>query len=286
MCKTTYSFGFGFSIFARMELLASLAFIDWNADPEIFSLGPFTVRWYGLLFALGFFVGQFIMARIYKLEGKPEADLEILMLYMIISTVVGARLGHCLFYPPDYYLAHPIDILKVWEGGLASHGATVGILFGLWLYTRKRPDQPYIWLLDRIVIVVALGGGFIRLGNLMNSEIIGSPTDVPWAFIFHKVDELPRHPAQLYEAISCFLLFIALYFSYNQHKEKTPPGRLFGLFVWVLFSLRIGYEFFKENQVPFEDALPLNMGQILSIPLVLIGLWIYIRSFQTKSTTA
>jgi len=267
-----------------MKLLALLAFIDWNTDPEIFSLGPFTVRWYGLLFALGFFVGQFIMARIYRLEGKPEADLEKLMLYMIVSTVVGARLGHCLFYQPDYYLAHPIDILKVWEGGLASHGATIGILLGLWLYARKRPDQPYLWLLDRIVIVVALGGCFIRLGNLMNSEIIGTPTQLPWAFIFHRVDQVPRHPAQLYEAISCLLLFVGLYYTYHQSKEKTPPGRLFGLFVWVLFSLRIFYEFFKENQVPFEDNMPLNMGQILSIPLVIIGLWIYIQSFRNKTS--
>lgn len=266
-----------------MELVMLPAFIDWNADPELFSIGPFTVRWYGLLFALGFFVGQFIMAHIYKLEGKPESDLEKLMIYMIVSTVVGARLGHCLFYQPDYYLSNPIEILKVWEGGLASHGATVGILLGLWLYTRKRPDQPYMWLLDRIVIVVALGGGFIRLGNLMNSEIIGSPTDLPWAFIFHKVDEVPRHPAQLYEAVSCFILFGVLYRSYLVTKEKTPRGRLFGLFVWVLFSLRILYEFFKENQVPFEDGLPLNMGQLLSIPLVLIGLRIYLRSFRTKA---
>jgi len=224
------------------------------------------------------------MARIYRLEGKPEADLEKLMLYMIVSTVVGARLGHCLFYQPDYYLAHPIDILKVWEGGLASHGATIGILLGLWLYARKRSDQPYLWLLDRIVIVVALGGCFIRLGNLMNSEIIGTPTQLPWAFIFHRVDQVPRHPTQLYEAISCLLLFVGLYYTYHQSKEKTPPGRLFGLFVWVLFSLRIFYEFFKENQVPFEDNMPLNMGQILSIPLVIIGLWIYIRSFRNKTS--
>ncbi|MCS6968200.1 MAG: prolipoprotein diacylglyceryl transferase [Cytophagales bacterium] len=278
-----HSFELGFSIFAYMKWLL---FIHWNADPEIFSIGPFTIRWYGLLFALGFFIGQFIMAHIYRLEGKPQADLEKLLLYMIISTVVGARLGHCLFYQPDYYLAHPIDILKIWEGGLASHGAAIGILLGLWLYSRKRPDQPYIWLLDRIVIVVALGGGLIRIGNLMNSEIIGKPTTLPWAFIFHKVDELPRHPAQLYEAISCLILFTILYRIYMKYKEKTPQGRLFGIFVWVVFGLRIGYEFIKENQVPFEENLPLNMGQLLSIPLVAIGLWIYARSFRAHKAPA
>lgn len=266
-----------------MDILSA---IIWNQSPDIFSvdipvLGTLTIRWYGLLFASSFLVGQYIIFKIFKAEGKPEADVEALTLYMIVATLVGARLGHCLFYQPDYYLAHPLEILKVWEGGLASHGATVGILLGIYLYSRSRPDQSYLWVLDRIVIVVALAGMFIRMGNLFNSEIIGLPTDVPWGFVFVKLNEdFARHPAQLYEAISCVLLFLFLFMLWNKTKEKTPEGRLFGIFVVVLFSLRIFYEFLKENQVDFEKGLPLNMGQILSIPMVLIGILVVIRSFR------
>lgn len=256
-----------------------LEYIVWSVSPEIFSSGNFSIRWYGLLFAMGFLVGQQIMMYIYKTENKPLADIESLMMYIVFSTVIGARLGHCLFYEPDYYLAHPLDILKVWEGGLASHGATVAILLAVWLYSRKHPDQGYLWVLDRLVITIAFGGALIRLGNLMNSEIIGKATTVPWAFIFTSVDNLPRHPAQLYESISCFLLFGLLFWIYSRYKEKLPEGRIFGLFVVILFGLRFFYEFLKENQVAFEDGLVLNMGQSLSIPLVLAGLWVLYRSY-------
>ena len=271
-----------------MDILAA---ITWNVSPDIFSFEiPFlkqtlTVRWYGLLFALAFLVGQYIILKIFKAEGKPESDVDALTLYMIIATLVGARLGHCLFYQPEYYLKNPVEILKVWEGGLASHGATVGILLGIYLYTRGRVGQSYLWMLDRIVIVVALGGAFIRMGNLFNSEIIGKPTDLPWGFIFVKLNEnFSRHPAQLYEAISCVLLFLLLYGLWNKTKEKTPEGRLFGIFVVVLFGLRVVYEFFKENQVDFENGLPLNMGQILSIPMVLIGVWILWRTSKQRES--
>lgn len=267
-----------------MDILAA---ITWNVSPDIFSFEipiierTLTVRWYGLLFALAFLVGQYIILRIFRAEGKPESDVDALTLYMIVATLVGARLGHCLFYQPDYYLKNPIDILKVWEGGLASHGATVGILLGIYLYTRGRAGQSYLWMLDRIVIVVALGGAFIRMGNLFNSEIIGKATEMPWGFIFVKLNEnFPRHPAQLYEAISCVLLFLLLYGLWKKTKEKTPEGLLFGIFVVVLFTLRIVYEFFKENQVDFENGLPLNMGQILSIPMVLVGIWILWKTTQ------
>ncbi|TAH17259.1 MAG: prolipoprotein diacylglyceryl transferase [Cytophagales bacterium] len=265
--------------------------IIWNQSPDIFSvdipvLGTLTIRWYGLLFASAFLAGQYIMFKIFKAEGKPEADVEAMTLYMIVATLVGARLGHCLFYQPDYYLAHPIDIFKVWEGGLASHGATVGILLGIYLYSRTRPDQSYLWVLDRIVIVVALGGAFIRLGNLFNSEIIGLPTEMPWGFVFTKLGEnFARHPAQLYEAISCVFLFLSLFMLWNRTKSKTPEGILFGIFCIVLFSLRIFYEFLKENQVDFENGLPLNMGQILSIPMVIIGVGVVIRSLRKEKTT-
>ncbi|MCU0391708.1 MAG: prolipoprotein diacylglyceryl transferase [Thermoflexibacter sp.] len=270
-----------------MDILAA---ITWNVGPDIFSFEipiinqTLTIRWYGLLFASAFLVGQYIMIKIFKEENKPEKDIDALTLYMIVATLVGARLGHCLFYQPEFYLSNPIEILKVWEGGLASHGATVGILLGIYLYSRSRhPDQSYLWVLDRIVIVTALGGAFIRLGNLFNSEIIGLPTNLPWGFVFVKLNEdFARHPAQLYEAISCVFLFLFLFWLWGKTKEKTPEGRLFGIFVVVLFGLRIFYEFLKENQVDFENGLPLNMGQILSIPMVLIGMYILLKSSQKK----
>ena len=276
--------------------MSILNYITWNVSDEIFRVnlpivGSFALRWYGLLFASGFVFGQIILTRMYKAERVSEKWVDMITLYMIIGTVVGARLGHCLFYEPEVYLKDPIRILKVWEGGLASHGATVGILLGLYLYSRKYRFD-YLWVLDRIVIVVALGGALIRLGNLFNSEIIGKPTDVPWAFKFERNREIingvlasvePRHPAQLYESISTFLLFLGLLFLWSLRKELTPRGRIFGLFVVILFTLRFLYEFLKENQVDKEDYLlqtfGMNIGQILSIPLILVGLYILIRSY-------
>ncbi|WP_162051999.1 prolipoprotein diacylglyceryl transferase [Pontibacter pamirensis] len=262
--------------------MSFLNYIPWNVDPDIFSIGPLTIRWYGLLFALGFVIGQRILTKIYVAEGRTEGDVDVITLYMIIGTVVGARLGHTLFYAPDYYLSNPIEILKIWEGGLASHGATVGILFALWLFSRRQKFD-YMWVLDRIVIVVALGGALIRLGNLMNSEIFGRPTDVPWAFIFYQNNQyshVPRHPTQLYESLSVFLLFVVLYWLWNKYKAALPRGLLFGLFVTFLFSFRFLVEFLKENQEAFEDEMTLNMGQILSIPLILVGLFILFRVWQ------
>ena len=274
-----------------------LNYITWNVSPEIFTIGPLTIRWYGLLFALGFVFGQRILSRIYIAEGRTEKDVDVITLYMIIGTVLGARLGHCFFYEPDYFLANPIEILKVWHGGLASHGATVGIIFSLFLFSRKYKFD-FLWVLDRIVIVVALGGALIRLGNLMNSEIIGKVTDVPWAFRFMQNNEMingvaaslhPRHPAQLYEAISTFLLFLFTYWLWSKRKALTPNGSIFGLFVVILFTLRFLYEFLKENQVDTEDYLlqtiGMNIGQLLSIPLVLIGLIILIRAYKKPRYT-
>ena len=264
--------------------------IIWDVTPEIFSIpvpiiGSITVRWYGLLFALCFLVGQNIMVRIYKQEGKDILELDQLMIYMVLSTVIGARLGHCLFYQPEYYLADPIRILKVWEGGLASHGAGIGIFTGLWLYTKSTPNTGYLWLLDRVAIITASAGGFIRTGNFFNSEIIGIPTDLPWGVVFVQnlsAGQDPRHPAQMYEAISCFILFAILIFLYLKYKEKTPKGLLFGIFLSWIFTLRFCYEFLKENQVAFEDGMTLNMGQILSIPLVLTGLFFITKALSNK----
>lgn len=377
-----------------------LNFIIWSVTPDIFSIGPLTVRWYGLMFALGFFLGQLILVRIFRAEGKPEQDVDTLTVYMVLATIIGARLGHSLFYQPEIYLKNPIEILKIWEGGLASHGAAIGIIVALFLYSNydiklnlgwpliqskkhKREGQSMLWILDRIVIVVALAGALIRVGNLMNSEIIGKPADIPFAFMFVESAEsailqdyedyvqevevdkragqdtiidgtvfkpisllitfksntltdeqinlfasdnlaetlgkryrevpehvrllsakppvnvkrnadntltasigaygVPRHAAQLYEALSTFILFILLLYWWSRKKEHTAEGSLFGFFIVVLFTLRFLYEFLKENQVAFEDQIPLNMGQILSIPMVIVGLLILYRTTRKKS---
>jgi len=252
--------------------------IVWNVNPEIFSLGSFAVRWYGVLFALGFVFGYIIMGRIFKKERIPDKLLDTLTTYMVIGTVVGARLGHCLFYEPEYYLSNPIRILKVWEGGLASHGAAIGILIALWFFVRKA-QKSYMWILDRIVIVVALAGFFIRTGNLMNSEIYGVETSLPWGFIFARWGEtVPKHPTQIYEGLSYLIIFIFLYTLYNKKGKQLKEGTLFSLFLIILFSVRFLIEFIKEPQVGFEANMALNMGQLLSIPFILAGiliLWLY-----------
>ncbi|MCF0057575.1 prolipoprotein diacylglyceryl transferase [Dyadobacter sp. CY356] len=266
-----------------------ISYIIWDVNPEIFTIpqmlgfGPFPVRWYGLLFAAGFLIGQQIMIHIFKKEGKPLEDIDALTLYMVISTVVGARVGHFLFYEPEVLFKKPLEVILPPYAGLASHGAVIGIVTGLYLYSRSRKatGQTFLWISDRMVILVALAGSFIRFGNLMNSEIVGRPTDVPWGFIFMKNTEflqIPRHPAQLYESISCFILFFILLGLWNKFKENTPRGLLLGVFfVWV-FTLRFLYEFLKENQEAFEANYALNMGQILSIPVVILGLYFIIQS--------
>ena len=372
-----------------------LDFIVWTADPEVFHLDNFNwaPRWYGLMFAFGFLISQQILFYIFRSEGHKEEDVETLTVYMVIATIVGARLGHVLFYEPVRYLSNPLDILKIWEGGLASHGATIGILTALYVYSnyevrllkwefkrRPRPGQSFLWVVDRIVIVVALTGAMIRFGNFMNSEIIGKPTNSDYGVVFARdlVDILernpaiedveinsaensdisaalgnetspgseyrpvtvqitfkrgsqeasvqaylqsqmkevlmrypnvnlhiyepsnqpldatvtqrrgayvatvntfgiPRHPAQLYESGTTLLLFFLLFYLWSRMKEKTPEGLLFGLFLIILFSLRFVHEFFKENQVDWESQIPLNMGQLLSIPLIFIGFYLLYR---------
>lgn len=360
-----------------------LDFIIWDVNPELFSIGGLTPRWYGPLFAMGFIIGQYILTRIFKIEGRSEKEVDTINAYMIIATVIGARLGHCLFYEPDYFLSHPIEILYIWQGGLASHGAGIGMLTAIWLYNKRNPHpgQTYLYLLDRVVLTVALGACFIRLGNLTNSEIIGVPANVPQAFVFvnsttsfvkeafkgqitdikvtqngtdstfdgkyltgidmrmkvksfgngnilemaqanirhaiyaspeygeHiilskgsdgiKIGEqgkngteviikawgIPRHPAQLYESISCLLLFLLLVFLYSRYKANTPEGMLFGIFLVWIFTLRFLYEFIKEDQVAFENTMQYNMGQLLSIPMVIIGAIVLVRSLTKKKTT-
>jgi len=245
-------------------------------DPEIVNFGFFSPRWYGLLFALSFLVGSFIGSWIFKRENKPPESLDRILIFMLLGTVIGARLGECLFYNPSYYLANPLEILKIWKGGLASHGAGIGLFISIYIYAQKTPGQSYIWILDRCSIVVALSGSFIRLGNLFNSEIIGKPTGSAWGFVFQRIDNIPRHPTQLYESILYFFIFLILIIIYLKFDLNKVPGLLIGPFLILIFSTRFGIEFLKENQVEFESGLILNMGQLLSIPMILAGLFILV----------
>lgn len=257
--------------------------IEWSVSPELFHLGPFSIRWYGFLFALAFVLGYLIMTRIFKTENKPQSDLEQLAIYMIFGTVIGARLGHCLFYNPDYYLSNPAEIIMVWKGGLASHGAAIGIIAAMYIFSKKKKNLQLLWILDRVVIVTALGGSLIRLGNLFNSEIIGLPAELPWAFIFAALDDIPRHPTQLYEATAYFIIFLILFFVYKNKREKIGNGFLLGLFLILIFTFRFFVEFFKENQSSFEEGMALNMGQVLSIPFVMIGVYFLLNSVRKKT---
>jgi len=260
-----------------------LMVIPWNVNPEIFRIGSFAVRWYGLLFASSFLFGYIIMHRIFKNENLSDAVLDRLTIYMAIGVIVGARLGHCLFYEPGYYLSHPVEIIKIWHGGLASHGAAIGILTAIWLFVRKE-KKDYTWAIDRIAIVVALSGLFIRMGNLMNSEIYGVETTVPWGFVFLRNGETaPKHPTQIYEALAYLAIFVLLYWLYWRKKGEHIQGTLISLACILIFVARFFIEFLKEPQVEFETNMKLNMGQLLSIPFVLLGcVWLYISLKKKK----
>lgn len=265
-------------------------FFVWNIDPEIFRIGPYIIfgreigplapRWYGLLFAMGFLIGYSMMQSAFRKEGRNEEDLSSLLLYLMVGTILGARLGHCFFYEPLYYLRHPLEILFVWRGGLASHGGTIGVFLMVVLYCRKHTDQPFLWLGARLVTPMALTASLIRLGNFFNSEIIGKPTDLPWAIIFERVDNIPRHPSMLYESICYFLVFLILFYNYRKHGKDVNGNHQIGILLMLPWVARFFIEFTKENQVAFESAMPLNMGQLLSIPIFLVGLAIYTGYYQ------
>ncbi|RZA16873.1 MAG: prolipoprotein diacylglyceryl transferase [Proteobacteria bacterium] len=245
----------------------------WDFSPEIFKLGSFAPRYYGLMFAIGFMVGYSITQKIFVHENRDIEDLSSLLFHIMVGTIVGARVGHCLFYEPEYYLQHPLEILYVWRGGLASHGGTIGVLLALWLYKRKHADQGYVWLADRLAIGTAFTACCIRIGNFFNSEILGKPSDAPWAIIFaSNGDMVPRHPAMLYEAAAYLLLFFTLLTLYWKTNAGQVKGRLIGLMLAWIFTARFFIEFVKENQVPFENGMVLNMGQLLSIPFIIIGI--------------
>lgn len=262
--------------------MINLLAVNWAPSPEIFSIGPVTVRYYGLLFVSGFIIGYFIFQWFFKREGVPAKVLDNLLYTLLLATLVGARLGHCLFYEPEYYLARPLEILKVWEGGLASHGGGIGILLAMWWFVSKYGKTykfDYLWLVDRLGIATALAGMMIRLGNLMNSEIYGNPTDLPWGFIFTlRGETVPKHPTQLYEALAYLLLFVFLMFIYKRFLPKLKRGTLFGIFLIWMFVARFLIEFVKEPQVAFEQTMTINMGQWLSIPFVLTGVALLVYS--------
>ena len=257
--------------------------ITWNVDPVIFHIGSWGLRYYGLTWALAFGVGLWLFNDFIKREKLSPKLLDSIFWYGALSTIIGARLGHCLFYDPGYFLSHPWEILYIWQGGLASHGAAIGLLTGLWLFSRKN-EMPYLWSLDRIMIAVCIGGAFVRLGNLMNSEIYGVETSLPWGFIFVRTGEtVPKHPTQLYEAL-CYIIgfFILLWLYYKKDMARKHPGFIFGVGLIVVFLSRFFIEFVKNPQEAFEESMTLDMGQWLSIPFVIAGVVMIWYSLKHK----
>lgn len=271
-------------------ITALLNYITWTADPILIG-HPVTIRWYGLMFVIGFFLGYMIMKRMFRHEGAPEKWLDILLIYVVIATIVGSRLGHVFFYAWDYYSQHPIEILYTWEGGLASHGGTIGLMIAVVLFSIFVTKRNPFWTFDRLVIPIALVGALIRIGNLMNHEIYGHPTDLPWGFRFvvnvhqwlqgaEPIFSAPSHPTQLYEA-GCYLaLFVLLMWMYWKKNAERRPGLIFGVFFIVLFTSRFIIEFVKNPQEDFEIGMTLNMGQWLSIPFILMGIGFVIYSMM------
>lgn len=258
--------------------------MTWNVSPVAFTLHlgaiHWPVYWYGLLFASTFVYGVLIFRYLYRLEGRPPDDVYDLILAVIAGTLIGARLGHVLFYDPWFYLTHPVQILAIWKGGLASHGAVIGILIAVWWYARHKTDQSFLWICDRIGLAVPLSGCLIRIGNFFNSEILGRPADVPWAIVFARVDDVPRHPVQLYEALCYLLIFLTQLACYRSRSGKIPDGYLFGRFFVFVFGARFVLEAFKEHQAAFESGWGFSMGQWLSIPAFVAGLTLMRRSVE------
>jgi phosphatidylglycerol---prolipoprotein diacylglyceryl transferase len=272
------------------------ASVTWDIAPALFTIKiasfELPITWYGLLFALGFLIGQKVISYIFKVEGKLEKDVDSLTIYAVIGTVVGARMGHYFFYEWPLMLNSPMEWLTGMIippfAGLASHGAGVAIFPCLYLYSRKRPDQPFLWVVDRVVIPGAIVGTMIRLGNLFNSEIYGKPTDLPWAFRFVRETDpnllpvVPRHPTALYEALFCIFLFALTFYIWKTKRNQVGNGFSGGLFMILLFTFRFLVEFLKNRQSAFEDTMTLNMGQLLSIPAIILGIIMLVYSFKSK----
>lgn len=272
--------------------------IIWDVNPELFSIGPLSVRWYGALWAIGILLALIIITKIYKHEKLPEEWIDKKFIYVVLGTIIGARLGHCLFYewhllpePAKFlgitfkygnpYLVKPWEMLYIWQGGLASHGAAIGILIAMYLYNKKVTFKGFIWGLDRLVIGAAITGAAIRLGNLMNSEIYGSVTNMPWGFVFVNDphgDGLPHHPTQIYEMLYCLVTYAILHWLYWKKDAARRVGLLFGVFLIGIFGTRFLLEFIKLDQEAFESGMWLNMGQILSIPFIIWGIYLIFNS--------
>lgn len=275
-----------------------LASITWDINPELINILGREVRWYGLCWALGLLLGVWILQKMFKSENLPEKWFDSLFMYAVIGLIIGARLGHCLFYSPGYYLSNPIEILKIWEGGLSSHGGAIGIVIGLWLFSRKI-KKSILWSLDRVIVVAGLTGTLIRIGNLMNSEIYGKPTTLPWGFEFIRDSwwsrpiemggsgSLPCHPTQIYEALIYLAIFGIAMYLYWKTNAKQKQGLIFGICITAIFVARFFLEFLKNVQEPFEiemrQTIGIDMGQMLSLPFIIWGVWlIYTRTRQVK----
>ncbi len=261
--------------------------INWTADPEFIEIPGLgrAIRWYGILFATAFLSGYYILDKIFKNENVGKDWLDKVLVYVMVGTILGARFGHVFFYDWDYYSQNLGDILAIWKGGLASHGAAIGIIISLWLFSKRVTKKPILWITDRVVITVALGSFFIRIGNLMNHEIVGKPSELAWAFIFQCGPEpiVPRHPAQLYEAICYLIIFGIIFFLYWKKSWGKFQGKIFGLFLILVFIARFFIEFVKNSQGGFESSFGnvLSTGQLLSIPFVLFGLYLLFRPSKT-----
>ena len=267
--------------------MGTLLAIHWNPSPELFSIGPISIRWYGLMFATGFLIGFSILTKMFKFEGSNPEWVEKLFVYVIIATIVGARLGHVFFYGWDYYSHHLMEIiLPIAKGvdgykfvgfqGLASHGGAFGIFIAVWIFSKRVTKRPVLWTLDRLLVPIALVGAMIRTGNLMNSEIYGVATNLPWGFIFDRNNEtIAKHPTMIYEALCYLITFGLMMFFYYKNKDlKDRAGFLTGVFFIGMFFTRFMIEFIKEKQEAFEAGMALDMGQILSIPFIIAGIWL------------
>jgi len=245
--------------------------IHWNVDPEAFSIGPLTVRWYGLLYGCAFIASYHAFKELLKFDKMPDDYAYDALMYMIVGTIIGARFGDCFFYHPAYYLQNPLEIFAVWRGGLSSHGGACGILVALYLLSRKT-KKTYIWTLDRVVIVIGVAGFFIRMGNLMNSEIYGHVTNLPWGFVFERNRETEaKHPTQIYEALYYALTYMTLRFVYRKSGNRPRPFLMFGMFLLMVFVFRFCIEFIKNPQEDYELDMMFNMGQWLSAPFIILG---------------
>ena len=268
-------------------------FIRWHVDPVFLRLGSFEIRWYGLLFVSGFIIGWYLFKWFFTREKVDTRLMDPLLYVLLAATIVGARLGHCLFYQPDYYLGSPqgfLEIFMPWKGGLASHGGAIALFLAMAWFTRRYGRSngfDYLWLMDRLGIAIAFAGCMIRLGNLFNSEIYGDVTSLPWGFIFElRGETLPKHPTQLYEAFSYLILGLVMVWIYKHRLDKVHRGFFAGLFLLGCFGMRFLIEFIKEPQVQFEETMLLDMGQLLSIPLILLGAGLLVYAARTKKPAA